>query len=174
MHSLNKDQLRLLIQAVKDPRKRLMVKIAYLHALRASEVCGLRGKDIQDGFVSVRRLKGSNKTIQPYVSSTDPDFDESIELTKMAGTIKPNELLFPGITRFNLNYAVKAAGKKAGIPLYLAHPHTLKHSAAVHMIPGGVEFTRTYLGHKSLNSTGAYLKMSDEKASEVAKRYLGN
>lgn len=172
MHSLNKPQLKALIQAVKDPTKRLMVKIAYNHGLRSSEVCDLLGKNIQDGMVSVRRLKGSNKTVQPFIQSNDPDFDESVELTKLAGTLKPNELLFPGISRFNFNYAVKAAGKKAGIPLYLAHPHCLKHSCAMAMIRGGVEYTKAYLGHKSGASTLEYLKVSDKDASQVAKDYL--
>lgn len=171
MHHLTKPQLKALIQNAK-PNKRLMIKVAYNHGLRASEVCGLTGKDIQGGYVKVQRLKGSDKTIQAFVSSPDPDFDESAELTELAKTLKPKDLLFPGVTRFNFYDAVSAAGRKAGIPSHLSHPHALKHSTAMAMIKGGVEYTRKYLGHKSGASTLEYLKVSDEEASKVAKDYL--
>ncbi len=172
MHHLTKPQLKSLFQAARNPKEKLMMKIAYNHGLRATEVCELTGRDIRDGFLTVDRKKGSLKTTQAYVSNTDPDFDEAEELTSLAGTLKPKDKLFPGISRFNFNYAVRAAGKKAGIPVHIAHPHALKHSCAKAIIKGGVEYTKQYLGHKSGASTLEYLKVSDEEASTVAKDYL--
>ena len=49
----------------------------------------------------------------------------------------------------------------------LAHPHSLKHSIARHSIKNGVgiEGLKTYLGHKTLSSTGMYLRIDDTEAS---------
>ena len=44
-----------------------MILLAYRHGLRASEVCGLRLPDVnlKDGAISIQRLKGSMRTVQP-------------------------------------------------------------------------------------------------------------
>jgi integrase len=44
-----------------------MILLAYRHGLRASEVCGLRltNVDLKDGAISIQRLKGSMRTVQP-------------------------------------------------------------------------------------------------------------
>jgi site-specific recombinase XerD len=56
----------------------------------------------------------------------------------------------------------------AGIPAHLAHLHILKHSIAMQTIhSAGIENVRQHLGHKSIASTGAYLKVSDEAASKA-------
>lgn len=56
-----------------------MILLAYRHGLRASEVCGLRlpDVDLKDGALSVQRLKGSMKTVQPlYSHRGQPLLDE--------------------------------------------------------------------------------------------------
>ena len=37
----------------------------------------------------------------------------------------------------------------------------------------GIENVRQYLGHKSISSTGAYLKVSDADAARVISKSLG-
>jgi hypothetical protein len=36
------------------------------------------------------------------------------------------------------------------------HTHILKHTCGMATISRGIEYTRQYLGHKSISSTGAY------------------
>jgi site-specific recombinase XerD len=58
--------------------------------------------------------------------------------------------------------------KTAGIAEHKAHPHILKHSIAMQTIQSaGIENVRAYLGHKSISSTGAYLKVDDDAASHA-------
>jgi integrase len=66
---------------------------------------------------------------------------------------------------------MQRAGAAAGLPKHKCHPHSLKHSCAMLAIKKiGIESVRQYLGHKSLSSTGAYLRVSDGEASaEFAK-----
>jgi site-specific recombinase XerD len=63
--------------------------------------------------------------------------------------------------------------KAAGIPAHKRHPHILKHSIALQTIKtAGIENVRQHLGHKSLSSTGEYLRVSDEEASAAVSKAL--
>jgi type 1 fimbriae regulatory protein FimB len=168
MQHLTRSELLKLLDAAKAKSDRdwLMILVAFWHGLRASEVVGLTSKNIKDGYITVQRLKGSMKTVQPLIVHTDPLLNEKdgLEaLAKYAGT----ERLFP-ITRNWFWAIVKKHGAEAGIPSHRVFPHALKHSIAMQTIKkGGIENVRQYLGHKSISSTGAYLKVSDEEASEA-------
>ena len=166
-HLTREELLRLLGAAkAKSDRDWAMILVAFWHGLRASEVIGLTGKNIKDGYITVQRLKGSMRTIQPLIAHTDPLLNEKPaleELVRQRGT----ERLFP-MTRAWFWSIVQKHGATAGIPSQKRHPHTLKHAIAMQTIKSaGIENVRQYLGHKSISSTGAYLKVSDEVASEA-------
>ncbi len=58
-----------------------MILMAYRHGLRSAEVCGLKLSEVQSGAVSVQRLQGSLKTIQPlYRHLGEPLLDEVLAL----------------------------------------------------------------------------------------------
>ncbi|MGB8062711.1 MAG: tyrosine-type recombinase/integrase [Candidatus Sulfotelmatobacter sp.] len=64
---------------VRSTRDWAMVLLAYRHGLRASEVCGLKlsDVDIRNESITLRRLKGSLKTVQPlYRHRGQPLLDE--------------------------------------------------------------------------------------------------
>lgn len=167
MHYLTKDEFKALLRHVSNPRHKLMLKVGVLHGLRVSELIGLRKEDIQDGHVSVRRLKGSLHTIQPFVKVDDPELDESKELCTLYNSLQDGEFVFP-MSRFNVNKIIEKAGKLAGIPRHKLHPHILKHSCAMWGIKKmDIHMVRQYLGHRSLSSTGEYLKANDEEASRA-------
>lgn len=167
MQHLTQDELKTLIQSVSNPRYQLMIKVGVLHGLRVSELVNLTKEDIRDGYITVNRLKGSNKTVQPFVSHPDPILDESKALQALYGELKAGQRLFP-MTRFGVYKLIQRAGTKAGIPKHKLHPHVLKHTCAMLSIKkAGIENVRQYLGHKSISSTGAYLKVSDDAASKA-------
>jgi integrase/recombinase XerD len=174
MHHLTRSEVKSLLQAVPDQRQRLMLLVTFNHGLRVSETITLTGASIRDGFVKVQRLKGSLKTIQPYVRSEDPDLCEFDGLTELARTATPRERLF-NITRDGVLKLMKRAGKRAGLPEHLCHPHILKHSichAVIHS--AGVENVRQWVGHRSLASTGAYLRVTDQAAAVAVAKAMSN
>jgi integrase len=145
----------------------LAVLVGFLHGLRVSELINLKRENIRDGYVAVQRLKGSLKTIQPFVKNDDPWLDEYGQLTQLYYDTKPGERLFP-ITRNGLYKLMQRAGTRAGIPSHKLHPHALKHSCAMVAIKKmDVHLVQKYLGHRSLSSTGEYLKPSEEEASKA-------
>lgn len=167
MQALTPIEIKALLREIPNERWRLMIRVGFLHGLRVSELTGLTRENIQDGYVSIQRLKGSNKTIQPFVKHPDPELDEYDGLTKLLGTLKYRERLFP-ITRNGVYRMFQRAGIKAGIPRHKLHPHALKHSCAMVCIEKmGIHMVRQYLGHKSISSTGEYLKEDDETASKA-------
>ena len=166
--ALTKEELRALLAAAKAKRPDvwLMMLVGYWHGLRASEIAGLVPANIRSGFLDVARLKGSNRTIQPLVSDADPLLDEAAALIDLAASKSSvNQRLFK-IGRIQFWRLVRRFGVAAGIPEHKCHPHILKHTIAMQSIQNaGVENVRQYLGHKSGNSTMAYLKVSDGEAS---------
>ncbi len=139
-----------------------MIHTAYIHGLRASEVVGLTTTNVRDGFLILQRLKGSLKTVQPA----------SPVLIDFVSKLEPGERIFP-LTRRQFQRVVHKYGRLSGIPDHKCHPHVLKRSIAMHTIKqAGIENVRQYLGHRSLASTGAYLKVSDEAASRAVASAL--
>lgn len=148
----------------------LMFLVAYQHALRASEVIHLTRDNIEGGFLTVQRLKGSLKTTQPLVEDPEPLLSERKPLLEFASELHGNQLLFP-VSRQHFWYLFRRCANAAGIPKHKRHPHVLRHTLALDVIDSaGVHNTKQYLGHKSLSSTGEYLKVTDEDASAAVAR----
>jgi integrase len=171
MKHLTKSELRGLLMVAKSHSERdwLMILVAYWHGMRASEVTALTDRDVRDGEIVVRRLKGSLKTVQPLMFSTDPLFTEREHLENL--NIKGR--LFP-IDRKKFWALLQKYGQEAGIVKTKCHPHILKHSIAMHSIAkAGIENVRQHLGHKSLSSTGSYLRVDDETASKAVAAAVG-
>jgi integrase len=174
IQSLTRDELRAVLEQAWAHRKRdwLMFLVAYSHALRVSEVIAITPDDVRDGFLSVRRLKGSLATVQPLIEDEDGLFSEKEALIEYASQTRRNQRLFP-FTRQHVGRLFRRYAESAGIPNHKRHTHVLKHtlcSQAVHK--AGVENVRQYAGHKSLSSTGAYLRVTDEVASLKVRKAL--
>ena len=174
IQSLDREELRRLLTAAKEHSERdwLMILVGFWHGLRASEVVKIKPDDVRDGYLSVRRLKGSLHTLQPLVRDSDPLFSEAEALIEFARKTPGNQRLFP-VTRQHFWKLFQRYGEAAGLAARKRHPHILKHSIAMQTIhSAGIENVRQYLGHKSISSTGAYLKVSDEDAARAVQGTL--
>lgn len=153
------------VAAADSPRNHAIMLVSYWHGMRASEVCGiLRGSDIRDGEITIKRLKGSLKSIHPLRSHANPLFDEKTILERMAA--ETPGILFP-IHRTTYWRFFQKYQEAAGIKQSEAHPHILKHSIAMHSKKAGLEMVQTFLGHKNINNTRIYWTISDEEAAEA-------
>ena|SRR5918911_4313035 len=167
MQSLSKDELHAVLAAAKANSERdwLMILFAYWHGGRATEVVTLTAGCIEDGFVTLRRLKGSNTTIQPLMTHADPLLNERDALLNFIGGMHSEQRIF-SVSRTTFWRRMKQYGRTAGVPAHLITPHSLKHSIAMHSIRlAGIENTRVWLGHKNISSTGEYLKVTDAEAA---------
>lgn len=176
--ALNALQVQNLLESVGDnPRNRAMLLVAVKQALRPSEVVKLRVSDIDlpNAKLRVARLKKS-ETGYHDLSAT--------EITALRAWLAvredPSNALFTSRNGGALDVKsyfrmYRAAAERAGLPKNLQHPHCLRHTAAVLLLKDGASLpeVQTYLGHKSLASTGHYLKTSLQQASAAAAKAFG-
>lgn len=174
MEALSKAELLGILKAARQDSERdwLMILMAYSHGLRASEVVALSRDAVKDGMLTVKRLKGSLRTVQPLLSDENCLLNERKAVFDFTRKLRGNQKLFP-VTRQHFWRLFQRYAKAAGVPARKRHPHLLKHSIAMQIIhSAGIENTRQYLGHKSMASTGAYLKVSDAEASAAVAAAL--
>jgi integrase/recombinase XerD len=170
MHYLTKDELRRLFEVAytRNRRYHLALVTALWHGMRVSELNSLRGTDVTaDGFVIVRRLKGSNTTAQPIRRDPDPLFDETPIL---ALAQERRGLRLFETTRQHFDRLIKQYGAEAGIHADKLHMHALKHSVAMLLwdVTGNLGQLQSYLGHKAASSTLAYLYEVDARKAQAA------
>lgn len=145
-----------------------MILTGFYFGLRVSEVTAILGEDVEDGLLTVRRLKNSTKTLQRVpVTKGSPEFE--LRLVALAKAAGPRERVFP-LSRQRCDQFMKRYCRLSGIHRSKAHFHSLKHSIAMAIWaetrqPGQI---KSYLGHKSMSSTMQYLNESDSlKAQEI-------
>jgi integrase len=178
MTHLTKDQMNRLLELarVRDSRLHAMILIGWRHGLRASEIVGLRVGDFDmvGGFLTVARLKGSLRTTQQLFP------DERAILPRLLASKGPADFVFPGrkagrsLSYWSFWNNFQRLCRDLEFPNHLSHPHVLKHSTGMTVIKQGIENCRQYLGHKSIASTGAYLRVSDDQASRAALAAFGD
>jgi integrase/recombinase XerD len=169
MNAISKSELLALLRAARAHCERdwLMILTTFWHGLRASEVIALTPNDLRDGHITAVRLKGSRKTVQPLISHRNALLNEKKSLFEYTRGMTGVQRIFP-ISRMQFWRIVAKHARAAGIPKHKAHPHMLKHTCAMSLISKvGIENARQWLGHRSMSSTGEYLKVSDEEAGRA-------
>jgi integrase/recombinase XerD len=173
------DQLDRFLRAAKEygPREHAMFLFAVAHGARAQEICNLRISDINFGNeqVHIARLKGSLASTQILLKVKGNSlFDEKAALKAWLAARKPDadEYVFNSQKSTQLNRVTvfklfREIAKHAGLSEALQHPHVLKHTAAMLLVHQGANafLIRQALGHKSFDSTLAYVNPSDAEAS---------
>jgi site-specific recombinase XerD len=142
-------------------RDATMILMAYRHGLRVSELVALRWNQIRldDGRISVERLKGSDDSVQP-LSGTELRALRRIKREQPCGTryvfVSERGAPFSSNGVFKM---MRRAGLDCGLPDM--HPHLLRHGTGFKLVNDGVD-TRTlaaYLGHRNMANTARYTKM---------------
>jgi site-specific recombinase XerD len=154
---------------------RSITHLAILHllfdtGLRAREVAGLRMGDFdaKAGTLTVRHGKGGKHRVVPYGQQTR---ETLLELFRQE---KPTDALFIGTTTGTpftvrgVQYVVAQARKRSGLKKDV-HPHTLRHSFAVHYLNNGGSILRLQqlLGHAHVSTTFVYLQYASIPLREV-------
>lgn len=149
--------------------------LALLHllfdtGLRAREVAALRlcDFDARSGTLTVRHGKGGKHRVVPYGQQTRETLLEFFRQQK------PSDALFVGATTGTsftirgVQYVVNQAFKRSGLKKEV-HPHTLRHSFAVHYLNNGGSLLRLQqlLGHAHLSTTFVYLKYASIPLREI-------
>jgi integrase len=181
---MDNSQLERFLQAAKvhGPREHAMFLFAVAHGARASEICNLRISDLnfKSEQVHIARLKGSLDSTQTLLRVKGSAlFNETATLKAWLDVRKPDadDFVFNSqkatrLSRITVYKLFRAIARTAGLPETLQHPHVLKHTAAMLMVRAGANafLIRQHLGHRSFDSTLAYVNPSDSEASAAASK----
>ena len=176
------EQLERFLQAAKEygPREHAMFLFAVAHGARASEVANLKITDINFKTEQVRiaRLKGSLESVQNLLKikgnslfNERAAIDAWLKVRKAdADNFVFNSQKSTRLNRVTVFKLFQTIARKAGLPETLQHPHVLKHTTAMTMVQNGANafMIRQHLGHRSFDSTLAYVNPSDSEASAAA------
>jgi integrase/recombinase XerD len=181
---LSSEQLERFLQAAKEygAREHAMFLFAVAHGARAQEIANLQLTDINFNSeqIHIARLKGSLDSTQSLLKVKGNSlFNELIALRTWLAVREPdadnfvfNSQKSTQLNRVTIYKIFKAIARKAGLGETLQHPHVLKHTAAMLMVQQGANafLIRQHLGHRSFDSTLAYVNPSDADASAASAK----
>ena len=156
-----------------ESRNRTVIDMLYSTGCRVSELCDINLSDIDlDEKYLKLKGKGSKQRIVPIGSKLNKNL---LEYLNVRNTFLQNrgEPLFLSKSKNKLDRtAVFRIIKKTAKNISLqtdVHPHTLRHSAATHMLEGGCDLrtVQEFLGHSSVSTTQIYTKVTKEFLEEA-------
>src|SRR3989344_404844 len=163
---LNKEEVIKLINAIKNKKHQLMIKIIYSAGLRVSELLNLKVEnlDLMNNFGYVRNGKGAKDRLFLVADSLKQEIFEYIIKNKL----NKDSFLFNSYNGRMSSRSVQEILKKAAKKIKIekrVHPHTLRHSFSTHLIENGYSISdvQSLLGHKSPETTMRYIHMTSPK-----------
>jgi integrase/recombinase XerD len=157
-----------------NTRNKAIIDFMYSTACRVSELTDVKISDVDydDNFVKLQG-KGSKQRIVPIGSELKINLFLYLKIRKELDTVE--SLLFLSRNKKKLDRTavfrvIKKTALKAGINASI-HPHTLRHSAATHMLEAGCDLRtlQEFLGHTSVSTTKIYTKLTKEFLVEIFK-----
>jgi type 1 fimbriae regulatory protein FimB/type 1 fimbriae regulatory protein FimE len=147
-------------------RDSLMIRMAYRHGLRVSELVDLRWSQVNfdEARLHVRRLKGSKSSTHPIQG------DELRALRKLRRDNPHGEFIFVSergapFSADGVQKMVARLAEKAGLGSLRPHPHMFRHACGYALANKGTDSRaiQDYLGHANAQSTVRYTQLSPER-----------
>lgn len=164
---LTEEDIRLLIEACKRERDKLLILLLFQTGLRISEALSLTPASIRN-FSGKPALDIIGKGKKPRLVALPVNLKEKLESFAYRKKIVPEERLFK-INRSRAWQILDEAGKKAGIGKRV-FPHLLRHSDAIIRLrkTGNPKALQYHLGHNTPAMTLRYLStLTQEDALRV-------
>ena len=168
---LTMQEVLTLFEAIRSPKYKAILAIAYGAGLRVSEVCALKPMDIdsQRMLIHVRLGKGNKER---YVLLGETVLALLRDYYKTAR--RKGVYLFPGykpqshLCTASVWRVMTKAVRKAGLSKK-ATAHSLRHSFATHLLESGydIRVIQALLGHASIQTTQRYTHITDRLLSLV-------
>lgn len=151
-------------------RNRLIIEMFYATGCRVSELINIKMSDINTTNKSIKIMgKGSKERIVYYGEYAEDYLNKYLN----TGFNKGSKYLFLNDKRekFSIQEVEQVIHKLIEHLAIKTHvtPHTLRHTFATHLLNNGADIksVQELLGHASLNTTGIYTHVSNERLKEV-------
>jgi integrase/recombinase XerD len=165
---LEREQVDAILEAAKiaNLRDYLLIRVLWRTGVRVNELVNIKPGDIEWGnqVVNVTKAKRGKQRRVLLDEETLKMLSDYV-LAQKIGEERP---IFD-LTSRQIRYIVKRYGNTIGVDV---HPHTLRHSFAIHLVRSGMDLRRLQLllGHSSLNMTQIYLQFKDDDIHEVYQK----
>ena len=147
-------------------RDYLMLRVLWRTGIRVNELLNIRPSDIEkgNGVVNITKAKGG-KQRRVHL---DDDTIEMLSRYVLTQNITDDRPVF-AIKQRQVRTIVRRYGDIIGKDI---HPHTFRHSFAIHCVRNGWDIRRLQqvLGHSSLNTTAVYLQFNDQDIKELYEK----
>jgi len=168
---LTKEEVKKILNAIKNPKHRLLVEFMYGCGLRVSEAVSLRVNDIDFNERILRVKQGKNR--KDRLVKIPQRIIEGLNAYLPRGKIGL-DYIFPGqkekhhLSTKSADKIVKKTTRLVGINKEVSC-HTFRHSYATHLLENGVDirFIQKLLGHKRLDTTQIYTQVSTEQLKKI-------
>ena len=157
-----------------NSRNLTMIDFMYSTACRVSELCDVRVSDLdfEEDFVKLFG-KGSKQRIVPIGSELKINLSKYLKFRDELNTQEPYLFLSKNMNQLDRSAIFRIIKKSAILSdnALSVHPHTLRHSAATHMLEAGCDLRtlQELLGHTSVSTTKIYTKLTKEFLVEIFK-----
>ncbi len=156
-------------------RDRLVFEMLYATGCRVSELCSLDLLSVDLGRNIIRVMgKGSKERVVPFGLPARDALDSWLNVRATLQPAAGEQALL--INSKGKRLGVRAvyqlvAGLLVNTPTGVAGPHTLRHTAATHLLDGGADLraVQELLGHASLSTTQIYTHVSVERLRDGYK-----
>ena len=155
-----------------EVRNGLIIELLYSTGCRVSELCNLKLSDIDYERMIIKITgKGQKTRLVPLGSLLHIKIKEYL-LFRLEIEIDIPFLILSKSNKQIDRTAVFRVVKNCAIKIGLSneiHPHSLRHSAATHMLESGCDLRiiQEFLGHSSISTTQIYTKISGQHLIEV-------
>ena len=166
---LTKDEIKRLINAVENPKHRLLIEFMYSAGLRVSECVSMKIDDL-DMKEKIGKVKHGKGNKERYIILSQNLLNHMNDYIK--GKKDNSDFIFSvkgrPITIRQAQKVVKEAAKKAGIRKRV-FCHALRSSFATHLLEAGTDIRviQELLGHSDLSTTQIYTKVSTQQIKKV-------
>lgn len=179
-HALTEAEMNRLLAAAeldtpRSRRDRALLELGYGCGLRVTELISLTLYDIDRQQALIRVFgKGSQERIVPVGAFALVALERYLQVRdQLLGQADTQELFLNHrggkLSRSGFWRILAGYGQRLDLPV---HPHTLRHSAATHMLANGADLRviQEFLGHRDISTTQIYAKLENSELKGVYQR----
>lgn len=176
---LSYEEMRIILSSIdcrtdEGLMERLLIELFYATGCRGSEIAGIRLNDID--FSEKRILirgKGNKERIVYYGDYAEEFLQKYLANVRVKWAIESVDNLFidkkgQALDIFEIENIIKKIVHNLSLKSHVT-PHTFRHTFATHLLSNGADIktVQELLGHASLNTTGIYTHVSNDRLREV-------
>jgi len=160
---LSREEIKNIIESIKNPKHKLIISLAYGAGLRISEITGLKIEDVdlEELIIHLKNTKGKKDRITVFPEKI------KIDLQNLIADKNSDDYFFESerggkLTERTAQKIFENALHKTNIKKNATF-HSLRHSFATHLLENGtdIRYVQELLGHANIRTTQIYTKVTN-------------